>query len=334
MDAGYPLSDNVLDRKSSPLSYDRSSPPVLVFSPAYSMPQPNYYGYPSSTPGSYGYSHPVTPFSRMDNLTPYYATPAPIGGQPMPLTATPTLQRPYTAPGPNTAAPSVLFRQPHSLYGSPSSSISSALPVEKDLAHTPPPLDLSRRSSQVDPMGYYMPDPALFPPHLPMPDYSIKSALPIKKRSRTAQACEKCRIRKAKCSGGQPCTRCINKKLPCVFSATTRSRGAARWKNQMAAQEQARRRHSLDDPFATPTAAQPMREARRHSEGSVEPRLIDESHGALGLELNAAELSRPNSAMQNWAPAPYYVEPMSAFPWTPDYEAYPQQTFAEWQGQE
>ena len=131
----------------------------------------------------------------------------------MPLTATPTshlsVQRPYTAHGygQTTAAPSVLFRQPLSLYGSPSSTI-SALPHDKDLAHTPPPLDLCRRNSEASiydqTMPYYLPPghSNLFaPPYMPGSDYaSIRPDGHIKKRSRTAQACEKCRIRKAKVS--------------------------------------------------------------------------------------------------------------------------------------
>ncbi|ORY27201.1 hypothetical protein BCR39DRAFT_240052 [Naematelia encephala] len=44
------------------------------------------------------------------------------------------------------------------------------------------------------------------------------------KRSRSAQACEKCRQRKAKCFGGQPCDRCTRRSLTCVFDPTPRLR--------------------------------------------------------------------------------------------------------------
>ncbi|ORX39919.1 hypothetical protein BD324DRAFT_615532 [Kockovaella imperatae] len=349
MDASYPPLETpgVSVSKSSPNS--SSSPPVLVFSPAYTMPQANWYGYPSSTPGSYGYSHPMTPYTHMENLTPYttYATtPAPVGGHALPLTATPTTERAYNTASLHAAAPSVLFGQPHSLYGSPASSISSALPLDKE---TTPPLLLPRRASESTTMDYYLPTPGLLPVGPPLP-----AATQIKKRSRTAQACEKCRIRKAKCSGGQPCTRCINKKLPCVFSGTTRSRGAARWREAAAreAAEQAAklrtRRHSLDDPFATPNNAPVIRDVRRHSEGSIEPRL--QNNSALGLDLNPIdELARPASACQTWAPYTVpYLETVSAYPWTPDHRfsdgsySYPTPlsagnvvplTYADWSGQ-
>ncbi|TFK24580.1 hypothetical protein FA15DRAFT_756460 [Coprinopsis marcescibilis] len=45
-------------------------------------------------------------------------------------------------------------------------------------------------------------------------------------RLRTAQACEKCRSRKAKCSGEHPsCKRCINRGLVCVYAKEGRVRG-------------------------------------------------------------------------------------------------------------
>ncbi|KAI9452339.1 hypothetical protein F5148DRAFT_512415 [Russula earlei] len=45
-------------------------------------------------------------------------------------------------------------------------------------------------------------------------------------RIRTAQACEKCRARKAKCSGEHPtCQRCLARELPCVYATERRMRG-------------------------------------------------------------------------------------------------------------
>ncbi|WWD15976.1 hypothetical protein CI109_100400 [Kwoniella shandongensis] len=46
-----------------------------------------------------------------------------------------------------------------------------------------------------------------------------------KKRTRIQQACECCRIRKHKCSGGARCERCITKGLKCVYSNAPRQRG-------------------------------------------------------------------------------------------------------------
>ena len=128
----------------------------------------------------------------------------------MPLAGTPAHHRSHNT----TAAPSILFRPPHSLYGSPSSSISSAFPPqEKELAQTPPPLDLSsRRSSYVSDVDsnyapYYIEQGGLqtglfghayAAPITHEPFGTVKPEGQVKKRSRTAQACDKCRIRKAK----------------------------------------------------------------------------------------------------------------------------------------
>ncbi|KAK4689746.1 hypothetical protein P7C73_g347, partial [Tremellales sp. Uapishka_1] len=46
-----------------------------------------------------------------------------------------------------------------------------------------------------------------------------------RKRSRTAQACEKCRVRKARCFGGNPCNRCVKRHFTCEFSTAIRQRG-------------------------------------------------------------------------------------------------------------
>ncbi|KAI0762313.1 hypothetical protein C8Q74DRAFT_142303 [Fomes fomentarius] len=44
-------------------------------------------------------------------------------------------------------------------------------------------------------------------------------------RLRTAQACEKCRTRKAKCSGDQPCQRCVSRGLQCEYAPERKMRG-------------------------------------------------------------------------------------------------------------
>ncbi|KAK0391668.1 hypothetical protein NLU13_1167 [Sarocladium strictum] len=44
----------------------------------------------------------------------------------------------------------------------------------------------------------------------------------------TYVACEKCKARKSKCSGGQPCSRCSDANLTCFYSRTTRFRAPRR----------------------------------------------------------------------------------------------------------
>ncbi|KAI0716125.1 hypothetical protein C8T65DRAFT_726339 [Cerioporus squamosus] len=44
-------------------------------------------------------------------------------------------------------------------------------------------------------------------------------------RLRTAQACEKCRIRKAKCTGETPCSRCLSRGLQCEYAPERKMRG-------------------------------------------------------------------------------------------------------------
>ncbi|KZT24339.1 hypothetical protein NEOLEDRAFT_1179332 [Neolentinus lepideus HHB14362 ss-1] len=52
-------------------------------------------------------------------------------------------------------------------------------------------------------------------------------------RLRTAQACEKCRARKAKCSGEHPtCARCVSRGLICEYASERRMRGPNKRKNK------------------------------------------------------------------------------------------------------
>ncbi|KAJ7457257.1 hypothetical protein B0H11DRAFT_2243519 [Mycena galericulata] len=83
--------------------------------------------------------------------------------------------------------------------------------------------------------------PWSFPPPPPPPDMSmtlpgsfdpstgIFYRKPENPRLRTAQACEKCRSRKAKCSGEHPsCSRCLARGLPCEYGNNARVRGPNR----------------------------------------------------------------------------------------------------------
>ncbi|KAJ7347900.1 hypothetical protein DFH08DRAFT_1001225 [Mycena albidolilacea] len=58
------------------------------------------------------------------------------------------------------------------------------------------------------------------------PTTGIFYRTPEHPRLRTAQACEKCRARKAKCSGDHPsCARCLARGLPCEYAKEGRTRG-------------------------------------------------------------------------------------------------------------
>ncbi|KAF5346481.1 hypothetical protein D9756_010046 [Leucocoprinus leucothites] len=64
------------------------------------------------------------------------------------------------------------------------------------------------------------------------PTTGIFYRTPEHPRLRTAQACEKCRTRKAKCSGEHPsCKRCINRGLVCEYAKEGRVRGPNKSKN-------------------------------------------------------------------------------------------------------
>lgn len=59
-------------------------------------------------------------------------------------------------------------------------------------------------------------------PHIQM---GILYRSPKQLRLRTAHACEKCRLRKSKCSGERPCARCKQRGLVCEYSKEGRVRG-------------------------------------------------------------------------------------------------------------
>lgn len=45
------------------------------------------------------------------------------------------------------------------------------------------------------------------------------------KRKRSSKACDVCHKKKIKCDGNNPCSNCIDSKIPCVFSPRTKKRG-------------------------------------------------------------------------------------------------------------
>ncbi|KAJ7062140.1 hypothetical protein C8F01DRAFT_1136604 [Mycena amicta] len=75
------------------------------------------------------------------------------------------------------------------------------------------------------------PSPPPPPPRITLagsldPTTGIFYRTPEHPRLRTAQACEKCRTRKAKCSGEHPsCSRCLSRGLPCDYAKEGRVRG-------------------------------------------------------------------------------------------------------------
>ncbi|KAI6157298.1 hypothetical protein BKA82DRAFT_994275 [Pisolithus tinctorius] len=63
------------------------------------------------------------------------------------------------------------------------------------------------------------------------PSTGIFYRTPEPPRLRTAQACEKCRVRKAKCSGEHPaCQRCLLRGLACIYASEGRTRGPTKLK--------------------------------------------------------------------------------------------------------
>ncbi|KAL1746133.1 hypothetical protein HDZ31DRAFT_21616, partial [Schizophyllum fasciatum] len=89
------------------------------------------------------------------------------------------------------------------------------------------------------PAGSAHPAPRLEPPPLHAPARALDTAAGIFYRSpehprlRTAQACEKCRVRKAKCSGEHPsCKRCLARGLACEYAKEGRTRGPNKAKKQ------------------------------------------------------------------------------------------------------
>ncbi|KAI4522916.1 hypothetical protein K525DRAFT_283259 [Schizophyllum commune Loenen D] len=98
------------------------------------------------------------------------------------------------------------------------------------------------------PAGSSHPPPRLEPPSLHPTSRNLGGPLdgpgggifyrsPEHPRLRTAQACEKCRVRKAKCSGDHPsCKRCQARGLACEYAKEGRTRGPNKTKKQQAAE--------------------------------------------------------------------------------------------------
>ncbi|KAJ3157420.1 hypothetical protein HDU86_003312 [Geranomyces michiganensis] len=131
------------------------------------------------------------------------------------------------------------------------------------------------------------PSPALstgYPP-VPIPPYEMhihRQDMPVPtityhnvplKRSRSTRACDTCRRKRTKCTGGQPCEGCMSFGLPCLYTAPIKKRGPAKRPAPAAGAAAA---------AATVTAA-----ASHHSTGSNAKEL--KSQTTLGQRLKTVE---------------------------------------------
>ncbi|KAI0042372.1 hypothetical protein FA95DRAFT_1564382 [Auriscalpium vulgare] len=86
---------------------------------------------------------------------------------------------------------------------------------------------------------------------------------------RTAQACEKCRTRKAKCSGDRPtCQRCLTRDLVCTYAPERKMRGPNKRKPHVASTKTSRRAHR----FPTDSASSPGSEQDSSVPNTFPPR--------------------------------------------------------------
>lgn len=97
----------------------------------------------------------------------------------------------------NSPPPGLPGRQPYDSLSQPSPS-----PICPD------------RESRPLPFGLHAPPGKVAIPPLKNPRISEAKAL---KKGRTAHACDVCRKAKAGCTGGNPCRRCKNANVPCVY---------------------------------------------------------------------------------------------------------------------
>lgn len=144
-----------------------------------------------------------------------------------------------------------------------------------------------------------------------------------RKRSRTAQACEKCRVRKARvshvltfvgetflmspaqCFGGNPCNRCCKRRLECEFSDSIRQRGPTK------AHSDLKPKASRDSVAGlTPSSGKRQRARMMSAELDEEERQDDMSVNELGLDLiplsdDADAEGEDDISPQTWWNSPY-----------------------------
>ncbi|WVQ73878.1 hypothetical protein IAR50_003459 [Cryptococcus sp. DSM 104548] len=146
----------------------------------------------------------------------------------------------------------------------------------------------------------------------------------VARRTRSIQACDHCRRRKARCVGSDPCQRCAKSKRPCVFSpihltrpSSSRS-SAPRRPSGLAtttpiATTSPIRRHSISSPIAPSSAPHPSHLSIKHGSGEplrVPSQASQVSDGTgLGLQLHPAMTSAspdPFSSSSPYPPVPHH----------------------------
>lgn len=352
---------SAMDLTLSQESYD-SSPSSNLSSTDQVSPQLPYYPQSSFPMTPYGYyPNPAGPFNTPSpGMCSNYAYPPPQNDLTRPFSSyqwpfyqqsllnsrqQPPTQRclaPSLLLGPSGQSPELIPDcLPATVYASPMSSVDSML------AHTPL-LDITALDHAMSPDVIIpttmrtAPLPVILPNGLHNDVYGYTGKLEVieapvspelleleasgegRKRSRTAQACDKCRIRKARvstfsthptglsfdvkyqCFGGNPCNRCVKRTFKCDFSNPLRQRGPS--KPQEGELKPRARRHSVNHP-ALPSSKRPKVAAL--SPDIEDDDSVGELHGnQLGLEFTCpstdldAEGEDDEGATQ-WWPSPF-----------------------------
>ncbi|GFZ45847.1 hypothetical protein JCM24511_03579 [Saitozyma sp. JCM 24511] len=135
-----------------------------------------------------------------------------------------------SVPPASTEASSVSCANPLDIFGGTSpvsmqKTLSSSLPMTNGFADMMSGMPIksldTRRISAPATLDFnpVAPRPALqeLPPQAMPPQATTGRKVIPRKRTRIANACERCRIRKARCFGGDPCHRCSKRGLTCEF---------------------------------------------------------------------------------------------------------------------
>jgi hypothetical protein len=185
-----------------------------------------------------------------------------------------------------------------------------------------------------DNLNPFAPDYSAFPPatqHAPIhhmgenstrtlgeslgPDMSFYRA-PDGPRLRTAQACQKCRTRKAKCSGDHPaCERCLIKGLVCEYAAEGRVRGPNKLKtraephNEFTASPSSSGQ-AIDSPYAFTEPSPSAHHAQVHMGGPSHSQ--SELRYSSGVDIERLYRNRPGVPYRSSAST--HLSSTSSFP--------------------
>jgi hypothetical protein len=97
------------------------------------------------------------------------------------------------------------------MVGPPQPQIHFAPPPQPPMHGLPPPAFQEQRPQ------YEQPPPDYRPPEIYAEFTGNVTSTQKKKAPRTSQACEACRIAKAKCGDPKPCAGCLEKGIPCKY---------------------------------------------------------------------------------------------------------------------